>query len=102
MYDDKLTIGLFNTVYKLLMNFPAKSLYISLEKRYIFTLEDKNVVAPAFDYFCECLEALIETSSDAGVEFHYQEIPVDFPQYFTYNRTKELILYKIYTTFPTN
>lgn len=100
MYDDKLTIGFFNTVYKLLMNFPAKSLYISLEKRYIFTLEDKDVVAPAFDYFCECLEALMETTSNNGVEFHYKEIPVDFPKYFTYNRTKELILYKIYTTFP--
>ncbi|XP_052689361.1 methyltransferase-like protein 22 isoform X2 [Crassostrea angulata] len=100
VYDDKLTIGFFNTVYKLLMNFPAKSLFISLEKRYIFTLEDKDVVAPAFDYFCECLEALMETTSNNGVEFHYKEIPVDFPQYFTYNRTKELILYKIYTTFP--
>uniref|UniRef100_K1QKQ2 TBCC domain-containing protein 1 n=1 Tax=Magallana gigas TaxID=29159 RepID=K1QKQ2_MAGGI len=91
VYDDKLTIGFFKTVYKLLMNFPAKSLYISLEKRYIFTLEDKDVVAPAFDYFCECLEALMETTSNNGVEFHYKEIPVDFPQYFTYNRTKELV-----------
>lgn len=59
--------------------------------RYIFTLEDKDVVAPAFDYFCECLEALMETTSNNGVEFHYKEIPVDFPQYFTYNRSKELV-----------
>lgn len=48
-------------------------------------------MAPAFDYFCECLEALMETTSNNGVEFHYKEIPVDFPQYFTYNRTKELV-----------
>lgn len=59
--------------------------------RYIFTLEDKDVMAPAFDYFCECLEALVETTSNNGVEFHYKEIPVDFPQYFTYNRNKELV-----------
>ncbi|XP_061181709.1 methyltransferase-like protein 22 [Saccostrea echinata] len=100
VYDNELTLAFLNTVYRLLSNPPSKSLYISMEKRLIFTLEDKDVVAPAYDYFCECLEALIETTSETGAQFHHQEIPVTFPQCFTYNRTKELIMCKIYTTFP--
>ncbi|XP_048758247.2 methyltransferase-like protein 22 isoform X1 [Ostrea edulis] len=100
IYDDKLTSAFFNTIYSIMLNPPSKSLYISLEKRYIFTLEDRDVVAPAYDYFRECLEALIKSTSDTGAQFHHQEIPVTFPQFFTYNRTKEMILCKIYTTFP--
>ena len=52
------------------------------------------MVAPAFEFFCEGLEALTETTPDTGAQFHYQEIPVTFPQYITYNRTKELVSFK--------
>ena len=62
--------------------------------RYVFTLEDKDVVAPAFEFFFEGLEALTETTPDTEAQFHYQEIPVDFPQYFTYNRTNELVSFQ--------
>lgn len=62
--------------------------------RYVFTLEDKDVVAPAYEFFCEGLEALTETTPDTEAQFHFQEIPVDFPQYFTYNRTNELVRFQ--------
>lgn len=31
-----------------------------------------------FDYFCECLEVLVEIILNNGVEFYYKEILVDF------------------------
>ena len=59
--------------------------------RFVFTLADLDTVAPAFDFFMEKLNDMSEET--AGTE--YQQVPLDFPQYFCYERSKEMIMMKI-------
>ena len=59
--------------------------------RFVFTLADLDTVAPAFDFFVEQL-ALLSTEKGRA---EYQEIDLDFPQYFCYERSQEMIMIKI-------
>lgn len=59
--------------------------------RFVFTLADLDTVAPAFDFFIEKLD-LLSTERERA---EYQEIDLDFPQYFCYERSKEMIMIKI-------
>lgn len=70
----------------LLQNPKKKTVYIALEKRYVFTLSDLETVAPCFEYF-------LTKISKKPWKVNY--IPIDFPQYFTYKRCKDLVLLKI-------
>ena len=60
-----------------------------------------DTVAPCYEYFLLCLEKLqkkkkISTSDSpfSNIEWRAQEIE-EFPQYFTYERTRHLVLWKI-------
>ena len=68
--------------------------YLIFLFRYVFTIEDLDTVAPCYEHFKSGLEALKTKSSDK-IEWDIKEIATDFPQYFTYERTKHLVLWKI-------
>lgn len=79
---------------------------ISLEKRYIFTLSDLDAVAPMHNHFLEELDTQLNLSPgcvpvplpnvDKKVLISMSQVPLgNLPQYFNYERCKELVLYEI-------
>ncbi|KAK4876718.1 hypothetical protein RN001_009224 [Aquatica leii] len=86
IYDNDLTENFVKTLEFFLLNSKVEYTYVALEKRYVFTTTDCDVSAPCYDFFMECLERL-----NIAVE----ELSLDFPQYFQYDRVKELVLIKI-------
>lgn len=91
MYDDVITEAFVKTVGHILSKPPKRSVYVALEKRFIFTIADCDAVAPCYEYFLERLEQLENVQKE--------EVPLDFPQYFHYDRVKELVLWKITSNF---
>lgn len=61
-------------------------LFIALEKRYVFV---DSVCAPMFEHF---LKAFQETTADV---LKLSELSTNFPQYFEYDRCKELVLLRV-------
>lgn len=51
IYSDDLTDAFFNTLERLAMQGPEKVVYLALEKRYNFSLDDLNVVANGYSRF---------------------------------------------------
>ncbi|XP_066250788.1 methyltransferase-like protein 22 isoform X1 [Euwallacea similis] len=87
VYDDHLTEAFVKTVKRLLDIPPQRSILIALEKRYVFTISDCDTCAPCYDYFLESIKSLSNVIM--------KEVALDFPQYFKYDRCKELVLWKI-------
>lgn len=87
IYDDDITDGLIQTILRLFKQGKKLSeLYIALEKRYVFV---DSVCAPMYEYFLKHFE-------DASRGFlKFAEVPIDFPQYFEYDRCKELVLLRV-------
>lgn len=57
-----------------------------------FTLEDLAPVAPARDYFMECMKKKYPTeSSGLAVSFTAEPMCVEFEQHLKYERVKELV-----------
>lgn len=94
VYNNPLTDAFFSTVLRLMTDPPDKTLFVALEKRYVFTLEDMDTVAPCYEYFLEGVEWLRSQNTD-HIEWTVDELPTDFEQYFTYERTRHLVLWKI-------
>ncbi|ESP03846.1 hypothetical protein LOTGIDRAFT_156443 [Lottia gigantea] len=94
IYDIDLTTALFNTI-TYLLDSSSKTVYISLEKRCNFSVNDLTVVTPAYSHFLECLEILQSNLQSADCRLEYNRVSCDFPQYFKYSRLKELELWKI-------
>lgn len=69
----------------------SKQIYIAMEKRYVFTVADLDTVAPCYEHFMRCISDKICSSKPWKLE----TIPIDFPQYFEYERVKDLILMKL-------
>lgn len=61
-------------------------LYIALEKRYVFV---DSVCAPMYEHFLKNFQ-----QASSGV-LKFGEISTDFPQYFEYDRCKELVLIRV-------
>ncbi|XP_068897084.1 methyltransferase-like protein 22 [Tenebrio molitor] len=91
VYDDVITEAFVRTVGHLLSKPPKRSVYVALEKRFVFTIADCDAVAPCYEYFVECMQKLENISME--------EVPLNFPQYFHYERVKELVLWKISSNF---
>lgn len=68
-----------------------KEVYIALEKRYVFTLADLDTIAPCYEYF---LQRFNEVQNI--IHWRFDQVPIDFPQYFDYLRSKEFVLMKLY------
>ncbi|KAK6171409.1 hypothetical protein SNE40_019603 [Patella caerulea] len=93
IYDIDLTEAFFTTIEIILQKVP-KTVYIALEKRLVFTLEDLDVVSPAYSHFQQCLTRLVNCH-ESNLLIEHSQIPCDFPQYFDYHRVKELELWEI-------
>lgn len=79
-----------NVLEKLLNRPPTKSVIIALEKRYVFTMADLDSVAPCYETFLSFLQ-----QRNIKNKWTLEQIPIDFPQYFQYDRVKEFVLWKI-------
>ncbi|XP_058056098.1 methyltransferase-like protein 22 isoform X2 [Anopheles bellator] len=94
IYDDEITEAFVRTIVSLLLELPKlKAIYIALEKRYVFTLEDMESVAPCYDYFLRYFE---KRNNRFGVNrWKLINVCMDFPRYFDYAKVKDLVLLKI-------
>ncbi|XP_017096117.2 methyltransferase-like protein 22 [Drosophila bipectinata] len=90
IYDDTLTDAFISVVDFLLergkSNGRPKTMYVALEKRYVFTLEDCESVAPMYEYLLRQV---------ANKPWKIEHLPLDFPQYFEYDRCPQLVLMEI-------
>jgi len=95
IYDDQITSHFLNFLAKLLKIVRTKSLKIlvSLEKRFVFTVADLDTVAPAYDYFLTHLEHFKDDNATHRVSVN--EICLDFPQHFCYERSLEMVMLEI-------
>ncbi|XP_022830064.1 methyltransferase-like protein 22 [Spodoptera litura] len=96
IYDDDLTAAFVSTIQKILNTEPPKTLYMVLEKRYVFTIEHLDSVAPCYETFLTLLDKV--KTENAHSTWNIQQLPLDFPKYFTYDRVKDLVLWKISST----
>lgn len=84
IYDDDVTAAFISTIQKILNTQPPKTLYIVLEKRYVFTIEHLDSVAPCYETFLSLLDKV--KTQNAHSTWTIQQLPLDFPKYFTYER----------------
>ncbi|XP_068220872.1 methyltransferase-like protein 22 isoform X2 [Palaemon carinicauda] len=94
IYDNPLTDAFLNTVVRLMSEPPNKTLFLALEKRFVFTLEDMDSVAPCYEYLLSRLEWL-SCQNLSVVEWDIKLLDPLREQYFTYERNKNLIIYEI-------
>ncbi|CAG4962680.1 unnamed protein product [Colias eurytheme] len=92
IYDDDVTTAFVATIQKMLNTKPPKTLYIVLEKRYVFTIEHMDSVAPCYETFLTLLD---KVKMDPNSNWTVEQLPLNFPKYFTYERVKQLVLWKI-------
>ena len=95
IYDNNLTDAVFKTLIKIMNMGCRKTAYISMERRYNFTLSDLDVTCKEYDYFHSHLVKLTSSCSDNGVKFNASQVTTDFPQYFDYKRVAQLELWQI-------
>ncbi|XP_053606900.1 methyltransferase-like protein 22 isoform X2 [Plodia interpunctella] len=93
IYDDDVTAAFVSTIQKILNSKPPKTLYVALEKRYVFTIEHMDSVAPCYETFLSLLDKV--KTDNAHSTWTVEQLPLDFPKYFKYDRVKELVLWKI-------
>ncbi|XP_065085563.1 methyltransferase-like protein 22 [Ochlerotatus camptorhynchus] len=94
IYDDDITEAFVVTLENLLLELPKlKGVYIALEKRYVFTVEDMDSVAPSYEHF---LRVFYRRNNRFGItRWKLMQIPLNFPRYFEYEKIKDLVLLKI-------
>lgn len=88
IYDEIVTKGFVQTVTELLNSNVQKVVYITLEKRYVFTTANMETTAPMYEEFLDLIKV-------KQFNWHVEYIKIDFPQYFKYNRLEQMVLIKI-------
>lgn len=91
IYDDDLTEAFVATMEEVLILGKSATIFVALEKRYVFTLADMDTCAPCYEHFLKFLDKMKNRHSGWKIE----SVPLDFPQYFHYERSKALVLWKI-------
>ena len=90
IYVDEWTDNLVSLLHVLLhfnASGQAREAFVAVERRINFTLDDLDVVSPAFDHFTEiCLH---------NPSFSAERILMDFPRCFEYDRVAELELWRV-------
>ena len=94
IYDNNITDSLFNFM-KTFQNSSKRNkiFYFTIDKRYVFTLDDLDTVAPAYEYFMAKLEKFAENSQEISINESY---PNEIRQAFCYERSKDLVLLSIH------
>ncbi|KAK7086715.1 Methyltransferase-like protein 22 [Halocaridina rubra] len=100
IYNNPLTDCFMNTVLRLMSEPPNKTLYLAMEKRYVFTLEDMDAVAPCYEYLLDRLEWL-RCQNLSRVEWSIEMLASPCDQYFTYERSKHLVMWRITSRLKT-
>ncbi|KAM5152564.1 methyltransferase-like protein 22 [Mantella aurantiaca] len=96
-YDDDLTDALFKTLSRVTHALRSNCvIYLSMERRYNFTLRFMDVTCDAYNHFRNCLNNF-ETTNNGKQRWSAHEIKPVFPQFFTYER-EHLELWKITAT----
>ncbi|CAG7834848.1 unnamed protein product [Allacma fusca] len=112
VYHERITQAFVTTLKKILScGNKSKDIFIAMEKRYAFTIYDLDTVAPMYAHFVDELESVLNLSASSqssfavmhrsgstSVQLTIQQIPLSFPQYFNYERTKELVLWHLSST----
>lgn len=94
IYDDVLTDAFIKTLEVILqksLSSRKQIVYVALEKRYVFTVADMDTCAPCYEYFLQEFHKL----KIKHIHWTIESIPIDFPQFFDYERTNALVLWKI-------
>ncbi|XP_033119071.1 methyltransferase-like protein 22 [Anneissia japonica] len=95
IYDNTLTEAFFNKLFEVMCGSEClKAVYIATEKRLNFTLEDLDVTCKEYDFFRACMNELASKIAKENT-FKIEQIPIEFKQRFSYQRTKQLELWKI-------
>lgn len=86
------------TVQRLLLNYEnIQTIYVALEKRFIFLNDSEMPEAPMYEYFTYCMEQLFDKHYHAGKpKYQMRPVSLNFPQFFEYKRVKDLVLFKIF------
>uniref|UniRef100_A0A8D8DEJ0 Methyltransferase-like protein 22 n=1 Tax=Culex pipiens TaxID=7175 RepID=A0A8D8DEJ0_CULPI len=94
IYDDEITNAFVLALEGLLLELPKlKAVYIALEKRYVFTVEDMDSVAPSYEHF---LRVFYRRNNRFGIaRWKLKQVSTNFPRYFEYEKVKDLVLLKI-------
>ncbi|KAI4471535.1 methyltransferase-related [Holotrichia oblita] len=74
IYDNDITVAFVKTMQALLKLCPKSSIYVALEKRFVFLLSECDTYAPCYEFFLECVQQCPDIVSE--------QLLVDFPQYF--------------------
>ncbi|XP_037783402.1 methyltransferase-like protein 22 isoform X2 [Penaeus monodon] len=88
IYHNQLTDLFFKTVLRLMSEPPNKILYVAQEKRYVFSF------AFCYEYFLDRIEWL-RSQNSSTINWTIEEVPIDFKQYFVYEKSQNLVLWKI-------
>ena len=88
IYDEIVTKGFVQTLTELLNSNVQKVVYITLEKRYVFTTANMETTAPMYEEFLDLIKV-------KQFNWHVEYIKIDFPQYFKYKRLEQMVLIKI-------
>lgn len=59
----------------------------------MFTIEHLDNIAPCYETFLSLLDKV--KTENANATWIVEQLPLDFPKYFIYDRVKELVLWKI-------
>ncbi|KAJ3679138.1 hypothetical protein LUZ60_017149 [Juncus effusus] len=101
IYSDEITDLFFSTVQKLMSRGSKKVLYLALEKRYNFSLDEIDVVANGYSHFRSFLKDEQDLGRNDGTPLYScflgEQIDIaEIPQYIReYERGKDLEIWKI-------
>lgn len=102
IYDETLTEKLFNAIFFFVFLSRQKevTIYLSIEKRLNFTIEDLDVAASSYNHLMLMFTHLKNGSFSDVIKGNcvIEEVPLTFSQHIDYNRTKYLQLWKILFT----
>ena len=90
IYDDDITNAFIAYLESVWSVDRRVEVLVCLEKRFVFTLQHLDTVAPAYDYFTNKL-AYLELKHALRIQY----LPVDFKQCFCYDRGEHMVLISI-------